>query len=337
MKKAPRAAGSYAYISNTASSSVSVIDASTKKTVRDPIRVGGNPGALALDKNGNLYVGNANPSSRSISVLDVKSWTVLRKIDLDSYLPTSLALSNDERTLYVSLQEYPIPTDKTLLMRSAVGAINTSNWTKTLIDLSFGGPPVDGWPSPDGGCGGVGELAVNPKSDLLYVQVAGANKIAVIDTNTNYVVKIFQAGSGPWLSFAPDGLHYYAVNTYNLGGGVSIFKADDSVVEYYVGPGAGCRTPESLAVTPDSKWLYVSCVDSNNLSVIDANNYAAKPTKVSLGFSPSPVAITPNGKEAWVVGNGDDAKLVVIPTNTNVPGGEISIPDGGPNRIVFSK
>lgn len=344
MTKATRSAGQYAFISNSASSSVSVIDASTKKSVRDPIRVGGNPVALALSSNGYLYVGNSNPTSHSISVVDVRSpnpkaWTAFNKrIDLGSYLPLSLALSNDGSILYAALQEYPI-VDKTLQMRSAVAAIATSTITPTkppkitFIDLSFGGPAVGQWISPNGGCGGVGELAVRPNSPLLYAPVGNANKIAVI--RKNHVLKTFPAGSGRWLSFAPNGLQYYEVNTYNYDGGVCIFNANDSVKDY-VKPGAGCLTLESLAVTPDSKWLYVSCVDSNNLSVIDAANYAAAPTLVPLPFSPSPVAITPNGDEAWVVGGGDDAQLVVIPTKTNIPGSAIALPDGGPARIVFS-
>jgi YVTN family beta-propeller protein len=332
--------GPYAFISNSGSASVTVVEWPTKKIVVDRIRVGGNPGAMVLDRAQDfLYVANANPASHSLSVIEIKSGTVVDKIDVGrgvGLCPTSLALSTDGGTVYAALQD-PHPSDSIFQVRSAICGIATSGRDKNTvtaeIDMSFGGPPVGNWPSVDGGCGGVGELAIRPGGHLLYAQVSCANKIVVIDTNTNQVVKTFQSGSGPWLSWAPNGQHYYEVNTYNLGGGVTVFNANDKVEESYISPGPGAKTPESLAVTPDSKKLYVACVDSDSLAVIDAKNYSVLAT-VKVGVAPPPVGITPDGEEVWVMGGGDN-QFIVVPTSTNVADDPIPLPDSGATRVVF--
>lgn len=336
-------AGPYAYISNSASSSVTVLDLATKNVVKAGIHVGDNPGPMVLKDSAYLYVGNENfETSHSVSVIEVGSWNVSQPIDVsqnDKLCPTSMALSPDGATVYVALQD-PDPEDDFFQVRSAVCAIATTGHQKNtitaVIDLSYGGPPVDNWPSSDGGCGAVGELAVRVDRGQLYAPVGLANKIAVVDIRTNWVIKTLEAGSGPWLAFAPNGLHYYEVNTYNLG--VRIFNAaDDSMGADSISP-ESCETPESLVVTPDSRWLYIACVDSSSLCVIDTQNLAAPPVTIDLPFKPSsPPAITPDGKEVWAVGGGDDAVLVVIPTSTNIPGTPISLPQGGPARIVFGK
>ena len=334
----------YAYISNSASASVTVLDAMTKTVVIPSITVGDNPGPMALTQDGAyLYVGNENyTTSHSVSVIETGPRRVVATIDVSQnakLCPTSMALSPDGGTVYVALHD-PDPEDDFFQVRSAVCAIATSgpkqNTITAAIDLSFGGPPVDNWPSADGGCGALGELAVRTNPDQLYAPVGGANKIAVIDTKTNWVVKTIPAGSGPWLAFAPNGLHYYEVNTYNLG--VTVFNAaDDSMAAEDISPNS-CETPESLVVTPDSRWLYIACVDSSSLCVIDSKNLAGQPLTIPLPFKPSsPPAITPDGSEVWAVGGGDDAVLVVIPTSTNIPSAPIPLPQGGPARIVFGR
>src|ERR1035438_9282736 len=164
--------GHYAYISNSGSSSVTVIDTATKQIVVPRIRVGGNPGALALTPHkAFLYVGNGNTASHSVSVIETKRHTVVAEVDV-GLCPSSLAASTDGSTVYVGLQE-PNPFVSTLRMRSAVCAISTATHRVTaVIDLSFGGPPVNGWPAQQGGCGAVGELAMRPDRPQLYAPVS---------------------------------------------------------------------------------------------------------------------------------------------------------------------
>src|ERR1035438_3529842 len=91
--------GHYAYISNSGSSSVTVIDTATKQIVVPRIRVGGNPGALALTPHkAFLYVGNGNTASHSVSVIETKRHTVVAEVDV-GLCPSSLAASTDGSTV----------------------------------------------------------------------------------------------------------------------------------------------------------------------------------------------------------------------------------------------
>ena len=340
--------GPYAYINTSASSSVTVVDITTKVEV-ERIPVGSNMGALALTPNEEfLYTATAVSGTYHVSVVKTGSWKVVAKVDVSlafGLSPSSMAATPDGKTVYVALHD---PKNKTIFQtRSAVCAISTrTNKVTAVIDLSYAGPPVNGWPSPVpgcalvGGCGSVGQLAIRPNCPQLYAPVGYANKIAVIDTASNRVIKTFQAGSGPWLAFAPNGRRYYVVNTYNLG--IRAFNAsDDSMSPNPISPGGVCGAPESLAVTPNSKRLYVACVDSDSLSVIDfdpkRNTYSFV-GNIPLPDKPFPVAITPNGGEVWAVTGGDTApQAIVIDTRTNTVVKTIPLPGAGPDRIVIGK
>ena len=339
MAKKSKTTGPYAYISNSASSSITVIDTSTRQVVGSPIRVGGNPGGLSLTpKEEFLYVANGNPASHSVSVIDTSVNKVVARIDV-GLCPSTVAASADGNTIYAGLLD-PNPYDKTLRMRDAVCAISTrTNKMIAMIDMSFGGMPVGNsdWPEPEGGCGGVGTLAMRPNRPHLYVPISNANKIAVIDTISNCVIKTFQAGSGPGLAFAPNALHFYEVCTYNLG--LTVFDASDDSMVPNVSQDLGCQTPEVVAVTPDSGRLYVLCVDSHSISVRDATKpgFPVIGGGVQLPFQPSALAFTPDCAYAYVLGGGDDAKVIVIETLHNTVFDTIKLPDGGPDGIVIGK
>jgi DNA-binding beta-propeller fold protein YncE len=284
-----------------------------------------------------LYVANNDSSSHSVSVIEVGSWrTVVPPVDVGmgaNLNPTSLAVTSDGRKVFVALQD-PASINLTVQKRSDVCVINTATNTVTaVIDANIAGAPVNNWPDSPGR-GLVGELAIRPRSPLLYAPIMRANRIAVIDTEKDCVLRDFPAGSGPWLAFAPDGEHFYEVCTQNLG--LAVFKTAGDSRELNFFP-SQCATPECVAVTPDSKRLYVTCVGSGNLSVIDASD-AAYPVIHTIQLPwrpPAPVGISPDGSEVWAMGGGDKPELVVIETKNNSESIRKSIPDAGPARVIF--
>jgi DNA-binding beta-propeller fold protein YncE len=218
-------------------------------------------------------------------------------------------------------------------MCDAVWAIETAtNKVVAVIDLSFCGKAVDGWPSANGGCGGIGVLAVRPKEGELYAPVGGANQIAVIDQQTNRVRKI-DAGSGPGLAFAPDGKHFYEISTYNLG--LSVFDIADTARPKHYKLLSPCLDPETLAVAPGSSRIYVVCVSSHTLSVIEAADPGGLLKSVHLPFQPSgTLAFSKTGDFVYAIGGGDQAVLLKIDTSryTFTP---LALPQGGANGIVI--
>ena len=99
------------YVTSERDGTITVIDPRRKTRLRD-IRTGSHPDALCLSRDGRrLFVANAG--SDTLSLVDTKTDRVLQNVllrpaqarGLAGATPTGLALSSDERTLYVTLAD----------------------------------------------------------------------------------------------------------------------------------------------------------------------------------------------------------------------------------------
>jgi YVTN family beta-propeller protein len=98
--------GQTLYVSNWASSSVSVIDVNTLH-VTGRISVGDNPNDMALSKDGRLFVSCANDNT--VAVIDTKTRNVIKRISTaltpnspEGSTPNALALDRDNQMLFVA-------------------------------------------------------------------------------------------------------------------------------------------------------------------------------------------------------------------------------------------
>jgi DNA-binding beta-propeller fold protein YncE len=84
----------------------------------------------------------------------------------------------------------------------------------------------------------------------------------------------------------------------------------------------------SIAITPDSKAAYIA-TDSGIYRIDTATNTAAEPIRVAPAhFDPVVVAISPDGKTAWVLSVNDNSSiglLTPISIPTNLPGRPIHV------------
>ena len=327
----------YAYINTSGSSTVTVVDMGSKRVIKT-LDVGCPEGVLALtpDKN-HLYAASDKGEDRFVSVVNTSDWTVA-EVDISLGMrmkPRSMA-APDNQTVYVAVND---PNNSNgVQTRSAICAIATStNKVIAQIDLSIAGPPVNNWPSPQGGMGGVGQIAIN--SGKLYATVMGANKIAVIDTASHRVIDTILAGSGPGLTFAPDGLRFYTINTYNLGIRYWDTSADVMSSSQILPPSGDCGGPQSLVVAPNNQWLYVLCGDTYCVYRIDYDPvyYTHKNVgKIVLPANFRASAIAVNAQELWVVGSPKPSALV-FKTSDNSLITTIPLPGGGPDCIVLGQ
>ena len=100
--------GHKAYVTNWGDNSLAVVDTATNR-VEKRVSTGGLPTALAVAANGRrVYIANAN--SDTVSVFDTATNTVVQNLSVAPYLhaprgsaPVGLALSPDDRILYVTL------------------------------------------------------------------------------------------------------------------------------------------------------------------------------------------------------------------------------------------
>lgn len=162
-------------------------------------------------------------------------------------------------------------------------------------------------------------IAVAPDGKHVYVTVSTDNDLSVIDTTTNKVVGTpIPVGTLPVnVAVTPDGKRAFVANfgSFNLNGSqngsVSVIDtAKNAVVATIMVPLSSFGHAFGVAITPDGKYAYVTVeqfvADSEGaVLVIDTSKntlVAAVPKPQSVWIDPQGVAITPDGKYAYVAG-----------------------------------
>lgn len=180
-------------------------------------------------------------------------------------------------------------------------------------------------------------ISVSPDGALVYVALSGlpkcppttpdeeceklgrdlkADGVAVVDTKTLKLVKVFNAGSDPeQFDLGPDG-RLYVANEDAATATVLDVKTGKILARVKVG-----EEPEGVRVSPDGKWTLVTNESDNSISVIDTKTL--KEVKhIVVGKRPRDAAFTPDSKMAYVSGEFDSSVY------------RVRIPEGNVERIA---
>ncbi len=268
------------------------------------------------------YVANAN--SNNVSVIDTATNSVVATVPL-GFSPAGVAVTPDGKHVYV--------TDS-----AGVAVIDTA--TNLLVATV----PVGN--SPHG-------VAITPDGNHAYVANGGSNTVSVIDTATNMEVGLpipIPVGTQPAnVAVTPDGKRAYVTNRGafpNVQGTVSVIDtASNAVVATVMNLATPAGVASGVAITPDGKDAYVTVdqfvADSQGaVLVIDtASNtvVASVSPAFPLWIDPEGVAITPDGKHAYVFERGavfvidtaSNTRVAAVPVGSSSGQGMIAItPDG---------
>ena len=271
----------YAYIANSISNDVSVINTATN-TIAYTIPVGNDPTGLSVSPDGSrVYV--ANQRSNTVSVISTTTNTVVSTITISSDSPTTVAVSPDGTRLYV-----------VNLNSNNVSVINTA--TNALIaSIGVGGYPV---------C-----VAVNPDGNTVYV-VNSSNNISVIDVATNAIRTTIPVISPYGICLSPDGSKLY----------LSVLGASDVLVintstNAVIATIPVAPSPAGITISPDGSRIYVSNGDSNSVTVISTATNAVTAT-IPVGTNPTGISVSPDGALVYVA-NEQSNSVSVISTASN--------------------
>ena len=297
--------GTFAYVSNYGSDTVSKIDLATN-TVAATIIVGDGPWGLAINPLGTFaYV--SNDLNGTVSKIDLATNTVVTTITVEQW-PWYVGINPAGTFAYVTNRSNNI-VSKIDLATNAVTSFTIPNPSCVLNQ---------GFP-----CNSNFGVAFNSDATFAYVSRPDKGTVAKINLNDNSVVNTITVGSSPrGLAINPSGTFAY-VSNYASNNVSKIDLATNTVVATIpVG-----SFPYGVAINPSGTFAYVSNRGSTgpgSVSKIDlATNTVA--ATIPVGSLPYGVAINPSGTFVLVVnrgstGPGSVSKIAIAEPAPNAPG-----------------
>jgi len=297
--------GTFAYVSNYGSDTVSKIDLATN-TVAATIIVGDGPWGLAINPLGTFaYV--SNDLNGTVSKIDLATNTVVTTITVEQW-PWYVGINPAGTFAYVTNRSNNI-VSKIDLATNAVTSFTIPNPSCVLNQ---------GFP-----CNSNFGVAFNSDATFAYVSRPDKGTVAKINLNDNSVVNTITVGSSPQgLAINPSGTFAY-VSNYASNNVSKIDLATNTVVATIpVG-----SLPYGVAINPSGTFAYVSnrgSTDPGSVSKIDlATNTVA--ATIPVGSLPYGVAINPSGTFVLVVnrgstGPGSVSKIAIAEPAPNAPG-----------------
>ncbi len=295
-------AQSVAYVVNSGSNNVSVIDTGSN-TVTTSIPVGQGPSGVVLSPDGaRAYV--TNTTDGTISVIDTGANSVIATITVGG-APLFPAITPDGKTLYVP---------------DFIGNVFVVNTTNNSLTTTISVGPF------------AAAVAVTPSGTRAYVVTF--NAVQVIDTTTNTVVgppiAISALAQGPVLAVTPSGSDVYAAGqAFPV---VSVIATSSNTVTTTIPIPATQNSPTpaptGVAVSADGARVYVSDSNGNTVSIIDTSTNTLEATSIQVGSHPFGLAVTPDGAFVYTANNGDNTVSVVSTATDTVVGPPITVGSG---------
>jgi YVTN family beta-propeller protein len=290
-------AAKYAYITNSGSTTVSVIDTATNK-VTATVNVGSNPYGVAVNPKGTkVYV--ASDVNDAVSVIDTATNKVTATVPVGSD-PWGIAVNPDGTKVYVANEG-----------SGTVSVIDTAS-NKVTATIKVGNYPYG--------------IAVNPAGTKVYAVNDLDNTVSVIDAATNKVTATITVGDLPTgVAVNPAGTKVYVTNERD----VSVIDTATNKVTATVPVG---KYPWGVAINPTGTKAYVTNYGDSTVSVIDTATNKVTAT-VKVGSYPLGIAINPEGTKVYVA-NEESNTISVIDTATNKITATITV---GKEPVAFGK
>ncbi len=279
-----------AYVANTGSDSISVLDLATDLPIGSPIPVGEEPSALVVSPDQErVYV--ANSRINTVSVIETENNQVMATIQFgrSSVRVTGLTLSLDGRRLFATH-----PRGNTVFVAST---------TTNAEDDQF---PVSGRP--------FGLVWIDRSNPFLYISTPQDRGVTSADLfETRRGRQLIRTGPNPsGVTLSPDGDFVYVTDLDESKVSVISTFSNSVVSTFAVG-----RRPDSLALTPDGEHLIVASLQAPEASILNPTDGSVVATLLTGSSSAmdqpglNRVAIAPDGLSALVANEDDDTVSII--------------------------
>jgi YVTN family beta-propeller protein len=329
-------AAPFAYVANSASDTVSVIDTATNSVVTT-IAVGDNPAVVAITPDGTkAYV--TNYQALTVSVIDIATNTVIETVDVGER-SIGVAITPDGAKAYVIGTDTGggpgSGTNHVIVIDTATDTVSgrfPSGGDSSLPD------PADSW-----------NVAITPDGSKAYVTNRRSQTVSVIETATESVTELIDIAGVPLSpAITPDGAKLYVGNDRGIlaseDGPAIVWVIDTAtgtVSKTITSTAAGddfdlAKRVHGVAITPNGAQAWVTLHEARKVGAI---NVAADQLTTTIGpIDPllpcvdgnrpgcaNGIAITPDGSKAYVTMGGSSNKVAVFNLTTNMLAGTITV------------
>lgn len=312
----------YAYVTNTGSNTVSVIDVLAFKKLKD-ISVGAQPTGLAVNPNKNeVYVVNA--ASNAVSVIDAARNELVATIPVGKtpyFIDVTadgkrglVANSGDDTVSIVDLGARKVTATIHVgkapgIIRSAarapVAVVSERNSNSiSVLDLNTDKVRTASLPL----CTQPTDLVIMPDGSKVFIACSGSNQIAVVGLGPRYdkLLTLLTVGKTPaQLALKPDTGEVFAANFDAETISEVLTGSNEVGGTYYIG-----AHPAAALVSDDNSFLYVANFGSDNVAIYSIDNGKVTAT-VSVGSRPDALALSSNQNFLLVANSGSGDVAVV--------------------------
>jgi YVTN family beta-propeller protein len=264
-----------------------------------------------------------------VSTIDVKTRTRhARDIAVGTtpgFIVTGVAVTPDGKTVFVNNSNLAVGVAPGLNL--TVSTIDVKTRTKNPADITVGSFPT--------------ATAFTPDGKTAFVINTGSNSVSTIDVKTrtkdptDIAVGSFPLG----VAITPDGKTAFVANAMsNSVSTIDVKTRTKNPDDIAVG-----SFPSGVAITPNGKTVFVANTNlaegrsptSDTLSTVDVKTRIKDPTDIPVGAMPVAVAVSPDGKSAYVPNLGSSTVSTVdVKTRTKDP---TDIPVGAmPWQVAFT-
>ncbi len=172
------------------------------------------------------------------------------------------------------------------------------------------GPPIEVGEAPS-------SIAITPDGSRVYVTNWASNDVTVIDLGTSAVVKSIPARDGPFgIVITPDGQRAYVSHI----GSRDVRWSISPLTRWLALPSQWAPDHRALPSHLTARVSMSLFLFSGGVSVIDATTDTILGAPISVGRFPSEVAITPDGRRAYVTNiDSNTVSVIDVASNTVMP------------------
>ncbi|MBS2013508.1 MAG: YncE family protein [Deltaproteobacteria bacterium] len=240
-------------------------------------------GAMLSHDGKKFYVTNFGQlDKKNVTVYDAHTLQQIDQIDVPGVIVES-ALSPDGKTLYISNFRRDSVMFVDLASKQVTHEIKTGRHPKVLVT------------SADG--------------KYLFAANWAAHSVTQVDTSNGQVVRTLEVGKQPRGMAMTKSGKLFVANFF--GDSIDVFEGSDLSQTHRL---KACKCPRHLALAPDEKTLYISCLNANQVQAMDIATEQVT-HRATVGNAPKSIAVSKDGRWVYSADFGESRSISVVDTH----------------------